>query len=298
MPPGKPRMPALRASSRAVRGLMGRAAGWTASLALLLAIGPGLASPSFAQTADLVDRTSFRVCADPANLPFSNEALEGFENKLADLFAEKLGVKPRYTWFPQATGFIRNTLRARKCDVVMGYVQGHELVQNTNHYYRSAYVLVLREGSDLEGIESLDDARLKDKTIGVIAGTPPATVMAANGLIGRAKPFHLVVDRRYSSPAEEMIAEIASGALEAGTLWGPIAGYYAAKSEVPLKLVPLTKETKGPRMVYRITLGIRPREPDWKHQLNALIAENQDEIDAILTAYGVPLLDENDQLIH
>ena len=151
-----------------------------------------------AQTIDLVDRSSLRVCADPANLPFSNEKGEGFENRLAELIAEKLSVPVLYTWFPQVTGFIRNTLRAHKCDLVMGYAQGHELVQNTNHYYRSAYALLYRADSGLDGVESLDDPRLKDKRIGIIAGTPPATIMALNGLIGKAKPYPLVVDRRFS----------------------------------------------------------------------------------------------------
>jgi quinoprotein dehydrogenase-associated probable ABC transporter substrate-binding protein len=247
--------------------------------------------PAAAQTADLVDRSALRVCADPANMPFSNQAGEGFENKIAELFAGKLGVPVLYTWFPQATGFIRNTLGAHRCDVVIGFVQGHELVQNTNHYYESAYVLLYPEGSDLEGITTLGDPRLVNKRIGVVAGTPPATIVTLAGLMGAAKPYPLVVDRRFSSPAEDMIADIAKGEIDAGILWGPIGGYYAKASPIPLRLVPLIHETVGPRMVYRITMGIRRNEPDWKHQLNELIAENQDEINRILSDYGVPLLD-------
>lgn len=254
----------------------------------------GLAS---AQTTDLVDRSALRVCADPANLPFSNDKGEGFENRLAELIAAKLSVPVLYTWFPQATGFIRNTLRAHKCDLVMGYAQGHELVQNTNHYYRSAYVLIYRADSSLAGVETLEDPRLKDRRIGIVAGTPPATIMAMNGLIGKARPFHLVVDRRFSSPAEEMIAEIVRGDLDAGILWGPIGGYYAKEHGAKLAVVPLTQETKGPRMTYRITMGLRPGEPDWKHKLNELIADNQQQIDAILLDFGVPILDEQDRPI-
>lgn len=266
--------------------------------AALLGLTLALASATArAQTADLVDRSALRVCADPANMPFSNDRREGYENKLADLLGKKLGVPVLYTWFPQATGFIRNTLRARKCDIVMGYAQGHELVQNTNHYYRSAYVLIHRKDSDLAGIKALNDPRLKDRKIGIIAGTPPATVLALNGLIAKAKPFPLVVDRRYSAPAEDMIAEVVGGTLDAGILWGPIGGYYAMKSETPLTVVPLVHEASGPRMAYRITMGVRPNEPDWKHRLNDFIAENQDEINRILLDFGVPLLDEKDQLI-
>lgn len=306
MKPARRRTPALRARSLVGRTsrlrFVGRreASGRRRGFVLLAAACLLLLTASFpalAQTADLVDRSALRVCADPANLPFSNDKEEGFENKLADLLGEKLGLPVLYTWFPQATGFIRNTLRARKCDVVIGFPQGHELVQNTNHYYRSAYVLIYRSDSDLAGVETLEDPRLKDRSIGVVAGTPPATIMARNGLIAKAKPFHLLVDRRYFSPAEQMVAEIASGELDAGILWGPMGGYYTKDHDPPLTIVPLVKETTGPRMAYRITMGLRPREPDWKHQLNDFIAENQDEIDAILLDFGVPLLDENDHLI-
>jgi quinoprotein dehydrogenase-associated probable ABC transporter substrate-binding protein len=252
---------------------------------------------SFGQTTDLVDRSALRVCADPANMPFSNEKGQGFENKIAELLASKLGVPVVYTWFPQAIGFVRNTLGARKCDVIIGFPQGDELVQNTNAYYRSAYALVTRADSPLASVETLEDPRLQGKSIGVIARTPPATSMAANGLLGTAKPFQLVVDRRYSSPAEEMVAAIIDGDLDAGVLWGPLGGYYAKHSAVPLSVVPLTKETKGPRMAFRITMGIRSGEPDWKHQLNDFIAANQNEINAILLDFGVPILTENDQRI-
>lgn len=263
-------------------------------LAFAVLLAPG---GTLAQTTDLVDRSALRVCSDPANLPFSNEKGEGFENRLADLIGKKLGLPVVYTWFPQVTGFIRNTLRLRKCDLVMGYAQGHELVQNTNHYYRSVYVLLYRSESELAGVDSLDDPRLKDKSIGIVAGTPPATIMALNGLMGKAKPFHLVVDRRYTSPGEQMMAEISEGVLDAGILWGPIGGYYAKRSDVPIAVVPLVKESKGPRMAYRITMGLRPNEPEWKHQLNALIAAHQQEINTILLDFGVPILDENDNRI-
>lgn len=263
-------------------------------LAFAVLLAPG---GTLAQTADLVDRSALRVCSDPANLPFSNEKGEGFENRLADLIGKKLGLPVVYTWFPQVTGFIRNTLRLRKCDLVMGYAQGHELVQNTNHYYRSVYVLLYRSESELAGVDNLDDPRLKDKSIGIVAGTPPATIMALNGLMGKAKPFHLVVDRRYTSPGERMVAEISEGVLDAGVLWGPIGGYYAKRSDVPIAVVPLVKESKGPRMAYRITMGLRPNEPEWKHQLNALISAHQQEINTILLDFGVPILDENDNRI-
>jgi quinoprotein dehydrogenase-associated probable ABC transporter substrate-binding protein len=223
-------------------------------------------------------------------MPFSNQKGEGFENKIAELLGKVLNIPVTYFWFPQATGFVRNSLGARRCDVVIGYAQGDELVLNTNHYYASAYVLVTRADSEFAGVESLDDPRLKEARIGVVAGTPPATNLAVNGLIARARPFQLMVDRRFFSPAEEMIGQIASGELEAGLLWGPIGGYFAKAAKVPLKVTPLMKEKRGPRMAYRITMGVRPGEDNWKRELNRLIREHQGEMDAILQSYGVPLV--------
>ncbi|MGB7693114.1 MAG: substrate-binding domain-containing protein [Pseudolabrys sp.] len=269
-----------------------------ALLAVLLSID--LVAPVCAaegQRTDLVNRTALRVCADPANMPFSNDKNEGFENKIAEIVAAELKVQVEYTWFPQATGFIRQTLFAKRCDVVIGYAQGDELVLNTNHYYRSTYALLYRAGTGLDGVVSLADPRLKDRRIGVIAGTPPGSIMAQLGLIQRAKPYPLMVDRRYDSPGERMINDIRSGDIDAGVLWGPIAGYFAAKGGDKLLVVPLLKETGTPRMAYRITFGVRNLEDDWKHQLNAVIAKRQSDIDALLLQFGVPLLDEQSNLI-
>src|SRR5438045_2440163 len=143
---------------------------------------------------ELVDPKVLRVCADPRNLPFSNEKGEGFENKLAELFAEKLQKKLDYMYFPQATGFVRMTLGANRCDVIMGFPQGDDLVQGSNPYYRTAYALISKQGSGLDDVDTLEDARLKGKHIGVVAGTPPATNMAAAGLMATAKPYPLMID--------------------------------------------------------------------------------------------------------
>jgi quinoprotein dehydrogenase-associated probable ABC transporter substrate-binding protein len=246
---------------------------------------------------DLVNRTALRVCADPANMPFSNDKGEGFENKIAEIVAAELKLPVEYTWFPQAIGFIRRTLFARRCDVVMGYAQGDELVQNTNPYYRSTYTLVYRSNAGLDGVDSLSDPRLKGKHIGVVAATPPTNVMARLGLMQDAKPYPLMVDRRHESPGERMIEDIQSKDIDAGVLWGPMAGFFAAKASDKLAVVPLLKETGVPRMAYRITFGVRNLEDDWKRQLNDLIAKRQGDIDAVLLQFGVPLLDEQSHLI-
>jgi quinoprotein dehydrogenase-associated probable ABC transporter substrate-binding protein len=248
-------------------------------------------------TIELIDPKVMRVCADPHNLPFSNQQGEGLENKLAELFAAKLNKKLDYVYFPQATGFVRMTLAAHRCDVIMGFPQGDDLVQNTNPYYRSAYALVAKPGSDLAGVESLADPRLKGKHLGVVAGTPPASNLSANGLMAGAKAYPLVVDTRVDSSAAAMVKDIVAGGIDAGVLWGPMAGYYAKQSDPKLQVTPLLKERGGPHMSFRIGMGVRPADQNWKRQLNRMIQENQSEINRILLEYGVPLLDDNDRLI-
>jgi quinoprotein dehydrogenase-associated probable ABC transporter substrate-binding protein len=246
---------------------------------------------------ELVDPKVLRVCADPRNLPFSNEKGEGFENKLGELFAEKLQKKLDYMYFPQATGFVRMTLAAHRCDVIMGFPQGDDLVQGTNPYYRTAYALVAKQGSGLDDVATLEDARLKDKRIGIVAGTPPATNMAVAGLMANARPYPLMIDTRFDSSSAAMIKDLMSGEIDAGVLWGPMAGYYAKQASPPLHVTPLVKETTGPRLAFRIGMGVRPADQNWKRQLNRLIQENQPAINKILLDFGVPLLDENDRPI-
>src|SRR5271170_1883993 len=220
---------------------------------------------------ELVDPKVLRVCADPSNLPFSNEKGEGFENKLAELLAAKLGKKLAYVWYPQATGFVRNTLGAHRCDLIPGFPQGDELVQSTNPYYRTAYALVIRPGTGLDDLDRLTDPRLKEKRIGIVAGTPPATYLAVNGLMPKAKPYPLVIDTRVDSSAQAMMRDLASGEIDVGVLWGPMAGYYAKQANPPMRVVLLLKETGGPQLAFRIAFGVRAADQNWKRQLNKLI---------------------------
>jgi quinoprotein dehydrogenase-associated probable ABC transporter substrate-binding protein len=251
-------------------------------------------APGLGASGELVDTKTFRVCADPRNLPFSDEAGEGFENKLAELFAQKLGEPSSYTYFPQVIGFVRNTLNALRCDVIMGVAVGDDLVQTTTPYYHTTYALVFKPDSGMEGIESLEDARLKGKHIGIIAGTPPATVLVQQGLMLQARSYALTVDTRIDAPTRVMAEDVAAGRIDAGVLWGPIAGFYAQRVTPHLVVAPLLKEQE--RMDFRIAMGVRRSDQDWKRKLNRLIAENQPEIDHILTQYGVPLLDEQGHL--
>jgi quinoprotein dehydrogenase-associated probable ABC transporter substrate-binding protein len=189
------------------------------------------------------------------------------------------------------------TLAAHRCDVILGFPQGDELVQGTNPYYRTSYALVSKPGSGLEDVSSLADNRLKSKHLGIIAGTPPATNMAANGLMANARPYPLMIDTRVDSSAASMMKDLAAGEIDAAVLWGPMAGYYAKQAKPPLHVTPLVAEKSGPRLIYRIGMGVRPADQNWKRLLNRLIEENQPQINKILLDYGVPLLDENNRPI-
>ena len=263
-----------------------------------------LSGKLFAQVVDrpdlsieLIDPKVLRICADPNNMPFSTDRGEGFENKLAELLADKLGKGLSYSWYPQATGFVRNTLAAHKCDVIMGVPQGDDLVQVTNPYYRTAYALVFKRGHGLEGVDTLGDPRLKDKRIGVVAGTPPGNNLVANGLMAHAKPYPLVIDTRVDSSASAMMHDLATGEIDAGILWGPMAGYYARRTNPTMSLVPLVKEATGPPLLYRIAMGVRYSDQEWKRQLNRTIRENEPAINRLLLDFGVPLLDDSDRAI-
>lgn len=251
-----------------------------------------LAGSAAAQTSDLVSKNALRVCADPANFPMSTKEGTGYENKIAELIAAKLELPLQYTWYPQATGFIRNTLKIKKCDLVIGYAQGHELVLNSNHYFSSVYTLIVPKNSDLSSVTALSDPALKGLRIGIIAGTPPSAHLARSGLIGKAKPYNLVVDRRHESPATNMLDDLKSGDIDAAILWGPLGGPLV-KSDYPgMQVIPLIKEELPPRLFFRITMGVRQGEKVWQRQLNSLIRRHQDEINQILIEAGVPLVSD------
>lgn len=262
-----------------------------AKIASLIGLCLG-AMPVGAQTSDLVSQSAFRVCADPANAPMSDQDEAGFENKLANFFAEKLEKPVQYEWYPMSTGFIRNTLRANRCDVVIGYAQGHEMVLNTNHYFTSAYTIVTRSDSPIADVDQLTDDRLKGLIIGIVAGSPPATHLARNGLIAKARGYNLVVDRRHESPIPDMLNDLKNSEIDAALIWGPIAGPLVKTDFPELSVTPLTKETAPPRLFFRITMGVRLGEKVWQRELNSLIRRNQDDINQILLDAGVPLIND------
>lgn len=269
-----------------------------AALCILAGVGVSSAEAADVNLPDAVNRKVLRVCSTPENLPYSNEKGEGFENKIAEVIADELKVRIEYTWFPQGIGFIRKTLAAKVCDLVIGTAQADEFTLNTNPYYRTTYALVFKQNSGLDGVKSIMDPHLKGKRVGIQAGTPPADQVALAGLMEKAKPYRLMVDTRFDNPMQEMVNDIRSGEIDLGVLWGPYAGYYASRGGEKLTVVPLLEEVPGTtKLEYRITMGVRMGETGWKRRINEIIAKRQGDIDAILLDYGVPLVDEDNQLI-
>ncbi len=250
-------------------------------------------------TPDLVNRKVLRVCGTPANLPYSNEKFEGFENKVVNIIADELKLPVEYTWFPQGMGFVRKTLSAKKCDLVPGTVQADEFTLNTNHYFRTTYAIVYRPGKGLDGVTTLFDERLKDKVVGIQAGAPAGDYVAKAGLMGKARAYKLFVDTRYENPMADMIKDLRAGEIDVAILWGPYAGYFANQGEgEKLTIVPmLEKQEHLPNLEYRITMGVRAGDVTWKRQLNDIIKKRQADIDKVLLDAGVPLIDEDNKMI-
>jgi mxaJ protein len=293
-----PSRPSSHAGSRfvslAARLRTLRAALAAAAIAAVPALAP---APAAGQTVpELVTPDALRVCADPANMPLSNRKGEGFENRIAEIVAAELKVPLRYYWLPQGPGFVRNTLGLRLCDLIIGYAAGTELVQHSNPYYTSIYAMLVKRDGPLAGIRQLSDPRLKGKRIGMPAATPPADHLAEHGLVDQVRPYALLVDRRYESPADEMVADLLADRIDVAILWGANAGPLA-KAHPELELVPLTGEAPRPAMAYRITMAMRPNEIEWKRTINTVLRRREAEITRALLDSGVPLVDEEGKVV-
>lgn len=249
------------------------------------------------------ERKAFRVCADPNNLPFSHQNEQGFENRLAELWAGELGVPVEYTWFPQRRGFIRNTLRSQdpatgqyKCDVVMGIPPGAGPLSTTKPYYRSTYALVYAKGRGLDEIQSVKDllaldSEQKEKLrIGVFTPSPATVWLTRYGLNGQMVGFPAMSGDPNSYPGEIVEKELVEGRIDAAILWGPIAGYFAKKAVgVELEVLPMRSEP-GIRFDFAIAAGVRRGESQSKRELEDLIDRTSEQVTALLGDYNVPLL--------
>ena len=253
-----------------------------------------LAASATAAAAD-----QLRVCADPNNLPFSNAAGEGFENKLAEMVAHELGNSGvSYTWHAQRRGFVRETLKARLCDIVIGVPAHYDPVETTRPYYRSTYVFVSRADRGID-VASLTDDRLRRLSIGVhLIGddgmnTPPANALGQAGITANVRGFPIYGDYREDTPPARLIEAVANGGIDIAVAWGPLAGYVAKSSPVPLRLTPVADgERFAPlRFAFDIAMGVRRGDSEFRQQLDDIIARRAGDIRALLESYGVPLVE-------
>ncbi len=261
--------------------------------AALLSIG-GLSAARAANAAP----DEFRVCADPNNLPFSDRAGTGFENKLAELVAADLGKHVTYTWWAQRRGFVRNTLKAGNCDVIMGVPTRLDMVATTRPYYRSTYVFVSRSDRSLD-IRSMTDPRLKSLAVGIqLIGddgfnTPPAHALGAQGIVENVKGYSIYGDYRQPSPPSRIIEAVEDGTIDVAAVWGPLAGYFARQSPVPLTVRPIadTEQFAPIAFTFDIAMGVRKGDHALKARLDDVIARRREDIRRLLESYGVPLVD-------
>lgn len=245
------------------------------------------------------DTAALRVCSDPNNLPFSNERGEGFENRIASLLAEELHVPVSYTWWAQRRGFIRNTLRAGRCDVVIGVPRGDDMVLTTKPYYRSTYVFVWRKDRHYD-IGSFDDPRLKKLKVGVhVIGDdynalPPGIALARRGIVKNVVGYSIYGDYSRPNPPADLIRAVADGKVDVAIAWGPLAGYYATRERVPLEIAPVSPRMAMPGMpfAYAISMGVRRGDSTLARTIDEVLARRHGDIDRILRSYGTPLVAE------
>jgi mxaJ protein len=255
-----------------------------AVLALLLAAVPASAR-------------ELRVCADPNNLPFSNGALEGFENRIVELLAQDLGATVSYTWWAQRRGFIRNTLKSGSCDLIAGVASGMESLRTTTPYYRSTYVFVTRK--DGPTVSSFDDPVLRDVTVGVQlvgddgSNTPPAHALSRRGMVENVRGYSLYGDYSAPNPPARIVDAVATGEVAVAVVWGPLAGYFAHRDGAGLRLTAVHPQFDGPRlpMVFDISMGVRKEDESLRREIEDALQRRKAEISAILAEYGVPRVD-------
>ncbi|HYD72626.1 MAG TPA: quinoprotein dehydrogenase-associated putative ABC transporter substrate-binding protein [Candidatus Binatia bacterium] len=238
---------------------------------------------------------TLRVCADPNNMPFSNLAREGFENRIVELAAQQMGATVEYIWRAQRRGYVREGLNGRECDVLPGVASNLETVLTTRPYYRSSYVFLWRTDRRLQ-LSSLDDPRLADLTIGVqmvgddFSNTPPAHALARRGHTQNIRGYMIYGDYGDPAPAANIIRAVARGDVDAAVVWGPLAGYFASRADAPLSFEPIEPRLDPPGlpMTFDISMAVRRDDPDLRRDINRALLQAEAEIDSILARYDVP----------
>ena len=257
-----------------------------------LLAAPALPAQAQSAAAALAQSPTLRVCGDPDNLPYSNERLEGFENRIAAVVADEIGATPVYAWWPHQRGLVRNTIDAGTCDVIFGVPEGLDFVLWTEPYYRSSYVMAYRKDRGYD-FRSLDAPELRQLRIGVHVNTPPEESLARRGLLDNVATYSLFFDPRGDRDRpRKLLDDLVAGTVDVAVAWGPLAGYAATILNAPLELVPLADEPGVP-LTFDISMGVEKGNEALKGRLEAAIDRRQADILAILEEYGVPLAGTN-----
>jgi mxaJ protein len=271
-----------------------------ARLALVLAVAWfGVASAIFPREGNAdasASKNVLRVCGDPNNLPFSNEKLEGIENKIAAVLAKDLGWEVEYVWWPHQRGLVRRVLNTERCDVLVGIPKGYDLVRWTKPYYRTGYVIAYRKDRvGGEDIRSLDDPRLRTLAVGVQVNTPPHVALGQRGIVGaNVVPYQLMFDSN-AHPEDypgKQVEDLIAGRIDVALVWGPIAGYFQKKKGASsIELVPIEDSSdQSQGFSFEISMGVRKADTKLKTRLEEALDRRRDEIRTILEDFGVPLL--------
>lgn len=272
---------------------------WLASACLVAAAPCALAQAPDAPPA----RQALKVCQDPNNLPFSNDAHQGIENRIAEVFGKALGLPVTYYSYPQRFAFVRNTIRYKlpgqdyPCDIMMGVPAGFDQVSVTKPYYRSTYALVIPKGRGMDSVAStedflkLDAAKLRSLRIGIYDRSPASDWLAKHQLVDQGVPYKILNADPAQYPGEIIEKDLAAGKIDVAIVWGPIAGFFAQRVKQPqLTVIPMKSEP-GVKFDYEMAMGVRYGEREWKQQVESLLESRKAEIQAILKEFGVPLVD-------
>jgi mxaJ protein len=244
-------------------------------------------------------RPAFRVCSDPNNLPFSNERREGFENEIAEIVARDFDLPVEYTWWAQRRGFIRSTLGAGVCDVVIGLPADYEMALTTRPYYRSTYVFVTRRDRALR-LKSIDDPRLRTLSIGIHlvgddnANVPPGDALAARGIVQNVRGYSIYGDYAKPNPPANLIDAVVGGEVDVAIAWGPLAGFFAARSSDAIDVQPVASAGRAP-FQFSISMGVRRDDRALRDRLNEVLSSRKHEIDQVLARFHIPTVALNPQ---
>ena len=253
-----------------------------------IAVNPDMGKPG--EPTRVPKDDEFKVCADQDNLPYSNDKGEGFENKIAEVLAADLGKELSYQFWHDRFGFLRNTLNAKRCDVIIGTNTTYDALDTTKPYYRAGHVWIYREDSGYD-ISSWDSPDLKKGVIGLVDKSPVTQALNANGLMANARPYR--IQRDLTRSPGEPVEDVISGKIDVAIMWGPLGGYYAKQSDVDLVVVEIPEYSKGNKKLqgktyWNISAGVRKREVERREMVEGAIFRNLDKIYAIMDEYGIP----------